>query len=64
VKKIEAIIKPFKLDEVKERFRKSDCKASPSPRPGVRAAEGSRRTLFAGAGIPSWTFYPRLRSRS
>ncbi len=29
MKKIEAIIKPFKLDEVKEALQESACRASP-----------------------------------
>ena len=40
MKKIEAIIKPFKLDEVKEALQEVGLQASPSPRP--RALDGRR----------------------
>ena len=50
MKKIEAIIKPFKLDEVKEALaRDRRCRASPSPRPRASAARKGHTELYRGA---------------
>ena len=48
MKKIEAIIKPFKLDEVKEALHEVGIKALPSPKPRLRKTEGHTE-LYRGA---------------
>jgi hypothetical protein len=55
MKKIEAIIKPFKLDEVKEALQESGSRASPSSRP---------RALAARRAIPSFIAAPNMWSIS
>ena len=45
MKKIEAIIKPFKLDEVKEALQEVGLQGIPSPKPRVRPPEGPHRAL-------------------
>ena len=55
MKKIEAIIKPFKLDEVKEALQEAGSKASPSPK---------RKALAARRAIPSSIAAPNTSSTS
>ena len=55
MKKIEAVIKPFKLDEVKEALQRSDVRASPSPK---------RKGLAGRRGTPSSTAAPNTLSIS
>ncbi len=58
MKKIEAIIKPFKLDEVKEALGELGCRASPSPRPRVSAARRGTPSFIAARNTSS-TSCPR-----
>ena len=51
MKKIEAIIKPFKLDEVKEALQEAGF------------ARKAIRNCIAALSM-SWTFYPRSKSKS
>ena len=58
MKKIEAIIKPFKLDEVKEALQEVGLQGSPSPRP--RASAGRKGTPNFIAAPNTWSiFSPR-----
>ena len=58
MKKVEAIIKPFKLDEVKEALHEIGVSASPSLR---RRASDARRVIRSCIAAPSmsWISCPR-----
>jgi dissimilatory sulfite reductase (desulfoviridin) alpha/beta subunit len=54
MKKIEAIIKPFKLDEVKEALQEVGVsRASPSPRPRALAARRATPNCIAAPNMSS-----------
>ena len=56
MKKIEAIIKPFKLDEVKDALPRAVSKGLPLSRQKVLAARKAIRNFIA-AQSTSWTFF-------
>ena len=57
MKKIEAIIKPFKLDEVKEALHEVGIKGSPSPRLRVSGAKRAIPNSIAGPNM--WSTFCR-----
>ena len=56
MKKIEAIIKPFKLDEVKDALQEPVFKGLPLSRQKVLAARKAIRNFIAAQNT-SWTFF-------